>query len=253
MSHSREQESEGYIPTALMQLAKTYKGLAILWEHRYYGKSQPFGVSHSQSSLPPEKLGNLTCFQLAEDAVRTAQQWSFLTSEQALEDVVYFANNFVAPANTSLSSKLNHPSILQPKETPWIFIGGSYPGMRAAMLRVRNPDVIFASWASSAPVQAQVEMPSYFEAIQRGMTKNCSADFAAVTKAVDDALSDSNQTRVAEFKYSLVKAVLESSSGETNASAQLTVGEAAAWSNADVADILAEPLLGFQVRLLLLL
>ena len=31
--------------SATMQLAKRYNGLAILWEHRYYGDSLPFPVN----------------------------------------------------------------------------------------------------------------------------------------------------------------------------------------------------------------
>lgn len=34
---------EAYHESAIMQLAKKYNGLALLWEHRYYGESLPFG------------------------------------------------------------------------------------------------------------------------------------------------------------------------------------------------------------------
>ncbi len=33
--------------SATMQVAKRYKGLAILWEHRFYGASLPFPVNVS--------------------------------------------------------------------------------------------------------------------------------------------------------------------------------------------------------------
>lgn len=61
----------------------------------------------------------------------------YLTTEQALADIPYFAANF---------SRLNHPDFdLTPRGTPWIMIGGSYPGIRAAITRNKYPDTIFAA------------------------------------------------------------------------------------------------------------
>lgn len=37
--------------SAVMRLAERYKGLAILWEHRYYGVSLPFPVNVSDWRL----------------------------------------------------------------------------------------------------------------------------------------------------------------------------------------------------------
>jgi hypothetical protein len=68
------------------------------------------------------------------------RQWSFHTVDQALEDVVVFANTFKLPSKAGAASKLKSPDALQASKTPWVFIGGSYPGMRAGMLRVRNPE-----------------------------------------------------------------------------------------------------------------
>ena len=60
----------------------------------------------------------------------TAEQWQYLTTEQALEDVVSFANSF--PRRSNFTHRALHPSV-----TPWIWIGGSYPGVRGALMRVR--------------------------------------------------------------------------------------------------------------------
>ena len=49
-------------------------------------------------------------------------------------------------------------------------------------MRQRNPETIFAAWASSAPVHAQVDMASYYKAAERSLTRNCSADWVAVTR-----------------------------------------------------------------------
>jgi hypothetical protein len=76
-----------------------------------------------------------------------------------MEDVVVFAKNF------SLASQSGKD--LRPNNVPWIFVGGSYPGLRAAYLRLRNPEVVYASYSSSAPVQIQESFWQYFVAIER--------------------------------------------------------------------------------------
>lgn len=92
-------------PSAPMALARKYNGVAVLWEHRFYGESQPFEVD------------NATGF--ATDGYSAYQ---YLTNEQALEDTVYFAQNF-RPGILRQNWKA-----LSPHKTPWVFIGGSYPG-----------------------------------------------------------------------------------------------------------------------------
>jgi hypothetical protein len=76
----------------------------------------------------------------ASVAQLNANQWSYHTFEQALEDVVVFANNFSLPSNSSAASRVNSSDALHASKTPWIFLGGSYPGVRAATLRTRNPE-----------------------------------------------------------------------------------------------------------------
>jgi Serine carboxypeptidase S28 len=138
-----------------------------------------------------------------------------LTFDQALEDFVQFANNFTLPAGSIGASKASSSDALRPSNIPWIVVGASYPGVRAAVLRVRNPDVVFVSWASSAPVEAQVNMPSYYEAVERSLPRNCSADWVAVTKYVDDILHGTNITSQQQVKYELYKAHLSGPGGNT--------------------------------------
>lgn len=144
-------------------MVDSFGGIGIALEHRYYGASTPV---------------NITIDTDPEDLV-------FLTVEQALADVAVFAANFSRPT---------YPDIdLTPSSTPWIFIGGSYPGIRAALMRDRYPDTIFASYASSAPVQAQVDMSVYFEPIHRGMRaygfSNCTADVHLAVTFMDTLLA----------------------------------------------------------------
>lgn len=108
------------------QFLKEFKGLGIVWEHRYYGKSLPFGPVSRKSK---------------------SSQMRFLTVENALKDFVVFADGF----------KWKRYAV-SPKQAPWVFLGGSYPGMRAAMMRQLYPDTVYASYASSAPVQARKDM-----------------------------------------------------------------------------------------------
>ncbi|KAF8512337.1 serine carboxypeptidase S28-domain-containing protein [Gautieria morchelliformis] len=223
---SGEQNAEPLLPyylqeyhglSAVMRLAKRYKGLAILWEHRFYGDSLPFPVSNNT----------------------TADQWRFLTTDQALEDVVFFAN--------SISVQGLDDSLLKPDATPWVWVGGSYPGVRGALLRQRNPSTIYAAWVSSAPVQAQVDMASYYEAAERSLPRNCSNDWVAVTRLVDDTLMTStNETAINEMKFALLKARLSGPGGNTTGADGLTLQQAAQTSDVDAASILMDPLDFYQ-------
>ena len=130
-----------------MQLAKRYNGVAILWEHRYYGDSLPFPVNVRPTLVP--YANNASDIDNDKENT-TSEQWQFLTTDQALEDVVYFANRFTLPSarfdssSTSGASDATTKNPLHPSNTPWVWLGGSYPGVRGALLRVRNPETIFA-------------------------------------------------------------------------------------------------------------
>jgi hypothetical protein len=146
-----------------VQLLKDSDALGIFWEHRYYGRSLP---EHDDGFKNPEKY------------------FRYLTAEQALADVPFFAWNFSLPARPNVD--------LTPTSTPWVFFGGSYPGMRAAWLRQEFPETIFAAWASSAPVQAAVDMPFYWDSVWDGLNAygfgNCTKDIQAVVRYVDEQL-----------------------------------------------------------------
>jgi hypothetical protein len=135
-----------------------------------------------------------------------ASQWSFHTFEQALQDVVTFANNFTLPSTASALNRVNASDALHASKTPWVFIGGSYSGVRAATLRTRNPETIFASWASSAPVQAAVDMRSYYHPIAAALPANCSTDWATAIKFFDQAVTSSNASLVSTVKQQAVSA-----------------------------------------------
>ncbi|KAJ3983923.1 peptidase S28 [Lentinula detonsa] len=219
--------------SATMRLAKRYGGLAILWEHRYYGDSLPFPI----------------------DKNTTVEQWQFLTTEQALQDVVFFANSFSKNSSSftkyiainSVADTLDPQSLpVHPSVTPWVWLGGSYPGVRGALLRQRNPETIFAAWASSAPVHAQVDMWAYYAAAQRSLTVNCSADWVAVTSYVDNVLRGTNTTLIEDLKFDLLKARLSGPGGNTSGADGLTKEQANKTSDVDAASILMDPLNFYQ-------
>lgn len=148
-------------------LLKNFNGMGIVMEHRYYGKSIPEGVNIQN---------------------RSDVDFQWHTTDLALKDVDVFAWSF---------SRKTYPK-LTPKDTPWISVGGSYPGIMAALMRQLYPQTIFAAYASSAPVQASIGMPGYYEQVWQGMNASnpaCAADISAAIKEIDQRLQDPKQSR----------------------------------------------------------
>lgn len=111
--------------SAVMELARRYNGLAIMWELRYYGNSTLFPINTTDDG------GAISFF--GHEPVDAPESWQFNTVEQALADVAYFA------ANISNGPYQNgNMTALLPQNTPWIWVGGSYPGIRGAWMRVRT-------------------------------------------------------------------------------------------------------------------
>tara|TARA_R110002003_G_scaffold140_23_gene12901 strand:- start:5835 stop:7226 length:1392 start_codon:yes stop_codon:yes gene_type:complete len=177
------------------QLVDQYHGIGIVWEHRFYGNSSPTPV----------------------DINTPAEDFRYLTTEQSLADVDRFAKQF---------SRKNINYTLTPDKTPWVFVGGSYPAMRAAFMRDKYPDTIYASYASSAPVQASVDQSFYFEPIWRGLNKygfgNCSRDIQAAVRYMD-RIMDSNATAAAQLKIQFLGLGAEKNSHATFADALTTI------------------------------
>jgi hypothetical protein len=158
-----------------MQMVKEFNGIGILWEHRYYGESTPYPI-------------NLET---------TSEQLQYLTAQQALADIPDLAWNF--------TRKEFPKQDLTPAGTPWVFVGGSYPGMRAAFVRNMYPETIFASYASSAPVQASIDMSFYYEPIWQGMNAygwgNCTQDIRAAIRAMDVIMEDDDKSFALKEKF----------------------------------------------------
>jgi pimeloyl-ACP methyl ester carboxylesterase len=170
-----------------------------VWEHRFYGNSTPGGPININT---------------------TSESFRFLNTEQSLADVAAFASQF-SLKNRGINATLT------PETTPWVFVGGSYPGMRAAFMREKYPDTIYASYASSAPVQASVDQSFYFEPIWRGMQKygfgNCSRDIQAATRYIDGVFDSRDKTAADQLKIMFLGKGAEKNSHATFADALTTI------------------------------
>ena len=137
----------------------------------YFGESLPFPIN---LSTPWEHLKPLTY-------------------KQALADIPYFARSF------HRRSLPDHD--LTPESTPWVMIGCSYSGVRAALSRQMYPETFYASYASSAPVEARINFSSYFDLVYRGMVNygygNCSRDLHKIMNYIDLQLSSRNDNATA--------------------------------------------------------
>ncbi|KAH8399512.1 hypothetical protein KR215_012137 [Drosophila sulfurigaster] len=108
-------------------------GMLYYTEHRYYGQSWP----HENNSL-------------------TVAQLQHLSLEQALADLAYFIRY-----QKSHNPHLNHSKV--------ILIGGSYSGSMAAWMTQLYPELIAASWASSAPLLAKADFHEYMKLVSSSL------------------------------------------------------------------------------------
>lgn len=111
-------------------LSEATGGMSVVLEHRYYG-----------DSFPTKYL--------------TKAELRFLSTEQAMADQAYFAQNVKFSGYEGMD--------LTSKSTPWITYGGSYAGAFVAFLRVTYPDVFWGALASSAVTKAVWDYWAYYE------------------------------------------------------------------------------------------
>lgn len=100
----------------IWEIAPRFSAMVVFAEHRYYGESIPFGA---KSLSDPDHAG-------------------YLTSAQALADYVMLV--------TQLRESGEGPP------SPVIAFGGSYGGILAAWMRMKYPEVVHGTIASSAPI-----------------------------------------------------------------------------------------------------
>ncbi|KAJ3207327.1 Thymus-specific serine protease [Dinochytrium kinnereticum] len=114
------------------EMAQTYKAMVVSLEHRFYSPDSFPVIDYSLSSL------------------------KLLSSRQAIKDGVNFLQWFRASQNV-------------PECTKVVAIGGSYPGNMAAYYRIKHPELVWAAYASSAPVNVVEDFRQYSKAVRLGM------------------------------------------------------------------------------------
>ncbi|XVF07596.1 hypothetical protein REPUB_Repub06bG0153000 [Reevesia pubescens] len=103
----------------MFDIAPYFKALLVFIEHRFYGKSIPFGGDKDIAYSNASTLG-------------------FLTSTQALADY----------ATLIIDLKKNLTAV----DSPVVVFGGSYGGMLATWFRLKYPHMAIGALASSAPI-----------------------------------------------------------------------------------------------------
>jgi len=146
----------------LHELAVATNGIGVVMEHRYYGTSWP---------VPDLSTENLR----------------FLTTQQALADAAYFAQNIKFPG-------LEKYGDLTSKTTAYLGYGGSYSGAFNAFLRVQYPDVFWGTISSSGVTKAIYDFWEYYEPVATYGPPDCIAAQKTFTHIVDNIVIGKNNS-----------------------------------------------------------
>jgi Serine carboxypeptidase S28 len=154
----------------IAQLAQITNGIAVVLEHRYYGSS-------------------ILTADFSTESLR------FLSTEQALADVAFFAQNIVFPGleNESITSD----------DAPYIVYGGSYAGAMVAFLRVVYPEIFFGAIASSAVTEAIVDYWQYWEPIRQHAPQDCVQTIEKFTGIIDNLMPNASAITELETLFGL--------------------------------------------------
>lgn len=159
-----ETNGEGRLPFLqkgiVHQVIKATGGLGVILEHRYYGQSFPV----------PDL---------------TTKNMRFLSTEQSLAEIDYFARNVKF---AGMDADLTAP------ETPWIVYGGSYAGAQAAFARVVYPETFWGGISSSGVTVAIYDYWEYFEPARLFGPPDCIKNTQLLIDVVDGILLRQNDT-----------------------------------------------------------
>ncbi|CAL8577457.1 hypothetical protein XPA_003285 [Xanthoria parietina] len=167
---SGETDGTGRLPFLqkglLHQLAQATNGIGVVLEHRYYGTSFP---------TPDLSTANLR----------------FLTTEQALADMAYFAQHVVFEG-------LEDKNLTAP-ETAYFGYGGSYAGAFVAFLRLVYPDIYYGTISSSGVTEAIWDFWRYYEPVREYGPPDCISSHTKLINVADNILQN-NTKYTLQFK-----------------------------------------------------
>ncbi|KAK3788791.1 hypothetical protein RRG08_029239 [Elysia crispata] len=101
----------------MWDIAPQFNAMLVFAEHRFYGKSMPFG----------------------SESYKNKSVLNFLTSEQALADFTELISFIKSTIPGAAKSSV-------------VAFGGSYGGMLSAWFRIKYPNIVVGSLAASAPI-----------------------------------------------------------------------------------------------------
>uniref|UniRef100_A0AC35GYF3 Uncharacterized protein n=1 Tax=Panagrolaimus sp. PS1159 TaxID=55785 RepID=A0AC35GYF3_9BILA len=150
----------------MWDIAPKFGAAVIFAEHRFYGKTQPFG----------------------NDSYKEVKNLGYLSSEQALADFV------------ELIVWLKNDRIKNATKSAVIAFGGSYGGNLAAWIRTKYPHIVDGAIAGSAPVfwfqNANITQDIFAKIVTRTFkTSGCNAKTIVAAFNAIDELSKSDQGR----------------------------------------------------------
>ncbi|PGG95156.1 hypothetical protein AJ79_10223 [Helicocarpus griseus UAMH5409] len=158
-------------------LAQATNGLGVVLEHRYYGKSV-----------------------VTEDL--SAKNLRFLTTEQAMADSAYFAQNVVFEGvdGKDLDLRVGKGG---KDQAPWIIYGGSYAGAQVSFLRVEYPDLFWGAISSSGVTKAIYDFWEYFEPVRKYGPPDCMSTTQKLVHIVDNIILGLNNAETTKKLKSL--------------------------------------------------
>jgi len=154
-----ETELAGHL--IINEKAKEYNALMVSIEHRFYGESTP-----GDGTLSTENL-------------------QLLSADQALADYAVVIEYIKEKFNAG-DSKV-------------VTFGGSYSGSLSAWMRQKYPNLVDIAYASSAPVQAQLDFPQYHEVVTESVGPVCAARITEAFKTIDDLMKTNPQKLLTDF------------------------------------------------------
>jgi len=145
----------------LNEKAAQYDALMVSIEHRFYGKSTP------------------------GDGTLSTQNLRLLSADQALADYAVMIS-YIKEKYHAADSKV-------------VTFGGSYSGSLSAWMRQKYPNLVDIAYASSAPVQAQLDFPEYHQVVTESIGSVCADRVAEAFKTIESLMKSNPSKLLSDF------------------------------------------------------